>query len=222
MNVFVSRNLAQNSPLIKKTADKTIEWTDYSLIEFSKIDFCLPESDWLFFYSAKGVSFFKEGLTEKELKSLRDFRFGCYGPATATSFEEAFGLSCDYIGTGNAERDLSNFLHATGNDQIIFVQARNSKNAMQKLMADQDNFISLEVYENNGKKSLTLGHFQIAILTSPLSAETFHRSGGSADHYIAIGETTAQKMRDLSLKSIYTSQEPSESSMADLLLQLIR
>jgi uroporphyrinogen-III synthase len=221
MKVFVSRSLAPNSPLISMTSDRPVEWTCFSLIEFRKIDFSLPETDWLFFYSATGVTFFKEGLAEEDLLSMQDVRIGCYGPATANKFKDAFGIACDYVGTGNAGRDLADFLQVTGEDQIIFVQARNSKNAIQQLMTDRQNFSSLEVYENSGKKSLTLGRFHIAILTSPLNAETFHQSGGCADHYIAIGETTAKKMRDLSFKSVHTSKEPSESSIADLLLQLI-
>ena len=221
MKVFVSRSLSQNSPLLVNTAALQIQWTYQSLIDFRKIDFKLPESDWLFFYSAKGVEFFHSGLTSEELHSIRNRKFGCYGPATANTFKEIFGFSTDYVGTGNAARDVDEFIRVTDNKKIVFIQAKNSKNAIQKLLTEETQYTSLEVYENSGRKSVQLGNFDFAILTSPLNAQTFHTSGGRAEYYIAIGDTTASAIRELTDADVHIANEPSELAMADLFLRLV-
>ena len=102
MKVFITRNLAPDSPLKSRLEASQILLTGISLIAFQPCFFPpLPLVDWLFFYSKNGVKYFFEQ-TNNSLSS--DVKIAAMGAGTAKVVTQ-YGYCLLY--TSPSPRDLS-------------------------------------------------------------------------------------------------------------------
>ena len=98
MNLFISRKLSQDS-LFDSLVNEGIEIYDESLIDFTAIPFTKPKTDWIFFYSKKGIDFYFENLDFDPSQS-----YAVLGSATASYFKIKTNHSVDFIGNNNGEQ----------------------------------------------------------------------------------------------------------------------
>lgn len=193
----------------------SLEATHFSLLEFSKLDFELPESDYLFFYSKSGVRYFFEYYNQ--LKADRKYKVICFGPETAKYCKQFMEVS--FHGDGTPGKALKIIKDNLGDHSIAFVCGRRSLRSVHKFM-EEPRIQECVVYDSNPKRDIVLGKFDLAILTSPLNAISFINNGGRALHYISIGSTTAKQFEQLNISSLQ-SKVPSESGLADSLRLLL-
>ncbi len=222
--VFVSRYLAEESPLLAYLRSEQIEFQAESLIAFTDVSFDLPLTDWLFFYSKKGVQHF---LNQAALKDLESYHIACYGGGTSRYFESVTDRTADFVGTGISDTTLAPLLDAIGDDSIAFVHGQRSVRAVEKKLPNHINHSSVVVYDNQQRTDVALSHYDIALMTSPMNYRAFIANGGSTDHIIAIGPTTAAAIeqhnlqKSIEIKSLHSAHSPSEAAMLNLLKSLI-
>ena len=216
MRIFISRDLKRDSALVQRleaTGDIVIA---ESLIEFDFVPFnYFPFCEWIFFYSPRCVKYFFEMAKPNRYNNSK---FGVMGPGTAKAMIEQ-GIVPDFIGNGNPEQTAESFGDEAYEQRVLFPQAENSRKSIEKLIADQVEVIDMVVYTNSPKKNFTIPDVDILVLTSPLNAQTYFSkySLKETQKVLAIGKTTADSLRNL---SIYKFEVASSPTMEGILSEI--
>lgn len=219
VTIFVSRPLESNSNIKIYLKSIHVEFEAISLIDFSQTPFLLPNTDWLFFYSKSGVRFFFDQLNQKIDLSI--YKYASFGVSTGKYLEKQIGRALDYSGNSNATQVAEALTKKSKKETICFVVGENSLRSIQSLLPVEINKKEIVVYKNQPRTTLELHHFDIAIITSPMNATTFLKSGGSADHYISIGNTTSEVLKSLNINSSI-AKSPSEIGITESLKGLYK
>ena len=104
--IFISRQLQKESIFRKRLQESGFEVLAQSLIDFFPESFLkLPQADWLFFYSKKGVQFF---FKNKPKNFSKKTKWAAMGEGTATALAHQ-NISLDFIGDGSPETTAMNF-----------------------------------------------------------------------------------------------------------------
>lgn len=212
-SIFVSRQLEATSPIQDIAIRHNLDITHQSLLAFDAVDFEVPDSKWLFFYSKTGVKYFSNYC------SLSHYKVGCFGPATAT-YCMKYGhvtFECD----ADTKQAVLKVIEHIGDELITFVVGSRSLRSVQKALPSKAHHKETIVYNQRKIKKNDLGSYDIAILTSPMNVESFMESNGNAKKYIAIGETTATALRKRSFTPM-VSVTPSEDGIAHTLDSILK
>ncbi len=210
-DIFISRKLEEDSILLDYFKSNSLTFHDQSLIDFSPVKFERPWSEWLFFYSKKGVRYYFD---QQPPQRMRSHKLACFGPGTASYLLDNYGFMPDYIGTGEKNSTAGGLLNSAANESVCFVVGKNSIRSVQDLIGEKLEWTEICVYDNIPSPKATLSTYKTAIITSPMNYESFVANGGSADHIISIGATTSQKIAEItSDQEVHQSDEPSELSI---------
>ena len=217
-SIFISRPITKHSPL-NDLARYYIEGK--SLIAFQPIDFQCAVKDytWIFFYSSIGAKYFLEGITISQLTKVK---IACLGPKTAQTFTKLSQKKVDFIGDGKPETTSAFFKkRITKTDKILFARALHSRQSVQKVL-DGYNCHSVVVYTNTLSFAADILSSDIVVLTSPMNAERYFKSGLDLNKptFIAIGETTGDCIYSYLGHRPLIPESPSEESIAQLILSL--
>ena len=208
--VFISRKLGPDSPFKKGLDPTLVEIIDFSLIQFSPLDFDQLESQWLFFYSKSGVKYFID-----QKGDFQNLNIATFGPATAKYFQNKTGKEVDFIGSGFKEDVAQKFEQILEKDRCLFVVGKNSLRSVQKLIQSK-NHEEVIVYNNNPLKRFEIENPAIAVFTSPMAVETYFDKYKSRDHTnVAIGATTYSALKKIPKPNSVVSKSPSESGMVE-------
>lgn len=207
MKIFISRDLKPSSPLRLALETEGYEVIGESLLEFDYVPFnYFPECEWIFFYSPRCVDYFFESADPRRYKHSR---FAVLGPGTARAMI-ARDIVPDFIGNGRPPETAEAFGDEAFEQRVLFPQAKNSRKSVEKLLEGQIDIIDIVVYSNSPRQDVKLPACDILIFTSPLNAETYfnQHSLDTKQKVIAIGETTAASLRNLSIYQFKTAQSP--------------
>lgn len=219
--IFISREEIRAQAFVDVVQNVAKRITCTSLIDFSIVySSRLPAQGWLFFYSQTGVDFFLQQYNLDRLRS-GNLKIAAFGPKTGQHLIDQ-GLRVNFIGTGVAQSTADNFLLKNKPSRVCLIKGTTSKDSLRPLIENQTEVSSLIVYNNSGKKSLSLSPSDILVFTSPLNLETYYQ------HYpislnqkvVVIGTSTAMSGLDLGLEEVYISRHPSLESLATLVLEL--
>lgn len=192
---------------------------DSSLLQFKTIHFeALPDSDWIFFYSQKGVFHFFDQADRMDIVGRK---IAAFGPKTAHALND-FDLSANFIGTGYADQTAPAFLLIASGETIIFPRARTSRKSMQKSLGNKIRAIDLVVYDNIPKVEVQIPPCDILIFTSPLNAKTYfqHYQKQDRQKVIAIGKTTATTIKELGIEEVLIPDQPNEEALLKLVEEI--
>lgn len=208
-SIFISRKLSADSP-IRDVVNKFNEHiTDLSLIDFLPVPFTPPTTQWIFFYSKTGVDQFYKTVG----KDIRQYSIGCFGPQTAQYCSKLAEVS--FHANANIERAVTLIDTNILENDLTFVCGSNSLRSVQRNIRRP--FPEVVVYQNDPKQmDRDIGHYNVAMMTSPMNLQSFISNKGSANTYISIGQTTAKACVEKGIKSLI-SKHPSEQGMADTL-----
>ncbi|MEM1323290.1 MAG: uroporphyrinogen-III synthase [Bacteroidota bacterium] len=214
--VFISRELAKESPFRTALEAADFEVLGESLIAFEQLTYdAIPDSDWVFFYSKNAVQFFIEGLA-----ALSDLiQLAAMGPGTAAVLED-YGLEPDFVGSGKPEAVATAFAERAAGQRVLFPRAKQSRKSVQQLLDGTIEALDLPVYDNKIREDLDLPHCQHLVFTSPMNAEAYFgkyvwREGQAV---YAIGDTTATALRALGLERVQVAPQAGEAVLAQLIL----
>lgn len=222
--VFISRNLEPDSIFQKKLTAKGFDVQGVSLIHFESIEFSqIRDVDWIFFYSKKGIQFFFEGLKKIDAnwqESMKKYQLATIGEASAAYLEKIYKKP-DFAGNGEPKETATEFLKYAKGKRVLFPQATNSRQSIQKLLSDEITALSLVVYENQAAEGFAIANdFDILVFTSPLNVEIYfkERNYVSGQRIIAIGNTTAEALENVGMERIEIAKEPSEEGLIEIVL----
>jgi uroporphyrinogen-III synthase len=214
--IFISRDLGANSPFRALLGERALI-EGQSLVAFEALPIqVLPTCDWLFFYSKKGIQFGWEALSDLVAAP----KVAVLGQASAEYLSADFGCAADFIGTGAPESTAAAFLALAKGQRVCFVQAKQSRQSVAKLLGQQIQAQSLAVYNNQPKASLELPVCDILVFTSPLNAQAYYQHYQPLPHQkvVAIGQTTAKALRQLGITPHKISAVPHERELANCCL----
>lgn len=212
MRIFISRELKTESILLKELTAQGHQLVAESLIEFELIPFnYFPPCHWIFFYSQKGVHYFFEMADPLRYTMSK---FAVMGNGTAKALIEQ-GIVPDFIGNGNPIHTAECFEEEAFEQRVLFPQAKNSQKSVEKLLSNQIQIIDLAVYDNTPKKDIDIPFCEILVFTSPINAQAYFSKYElqEGQKIIAIGETTAQAVKNLGFLKYVTASSPSEKSL---------
>ena len=219
--VFISRELTADSIFLKELSASDFEVHGESLLSFTPVPFdSIPTSDWLFFYSQKGVQYFFEQYLKNGHPTPFPFKSAAFGPVTATTIKKYKAIPY-FIGTGKATITAKAFLDCVDKKTVCFVRAKNSRRSVQKILEGEIDSCELIVYKNEFRTDVNLPHFDILVFTSPMNAQAYFSKYQlqQDQHVIAIGKTTQSTLEELGVDCV-VSEFPSEMELAKCCLSL--
>lgn len=189
-NVFVSRDLTDDSYLKKYFNHHPYSISGESLIEFKALPFDnVVDIDWVFFTSKKAIKYFYE--SGGQLR--HDVKIAVMGNGTLPGLAD-YKLKADFVGSGNdVDETAEKFGEAAAGKKVLFPQAENSLQSIQKRLKDKIEIIDLKVYSNQPKSAFKKREADIMVFTSPMNVRTYFSKYEieSGVKVVAIGKSTA-------------------------------
>lgn len=216
-SVFISRNLDPESPFRLLLQEAGFRVFGQSLIEFSAVTFdCVPNSDWIFFYSPKTVDFFFNQLPSPISTATA---YGAMGKGTASRLQQ-YGIVPSFVGSGVPNATAEAFELEASGKIVLFPQARQSRQSIQNLLKSRITAIDLVVYDNQPLVNFDIPRCDWLVFTSPLNAKSyFARYELQAQQQIlTIGSTTQEAIRNLGVKDVHTVAKPTEVELANFII----
>lgn len=216
--IFITRELDANSVFYKTLTVNGFEVIGCSLVAFSPVPFgVLPTADWVFFYSKNAIRFFLAGLQNL---TLEPYKIAALGEGTASALGEA--IVPDFIGNGDPAQVATEFFKVAGGKRVLFPRASDSRQSIQQILGNRIEAVDLVVYENIAKQDFHIPDCQALVFTSPLNVKAyFSKCKLKNELVIAIGDTTAEALRQLNVPKISIAEKPTEKAMAELVIKLL-
>ena len=220
MRIFISRGQTKSSSFKKILEGAGHQVIGQSLIHFNIIPIeDLPVSDWIFFYSQKGVQFL---LQQIDTMQLRGKKIACLGAAAARALS-VYGPNPDFIGNGNPTSVADQFLSEAKGTSVLFIQAINSRQSIQKILGTEIQSISRAVYTNEARKDFDIPHCEVLAFTSPLNADAYYEKYPPLEQQevVAIGLTTGKALQNKGINKVIIAEKANEEAMARAVLSCI-
>jgi hydroxymethylbilane synthase len=214
--IFISRDLKHNSPF-KNLKNNAIKIIDESLIETSQIRYSYtPQTKWIFFSSKSAITyFFAQGPQITEA-----VRYGVISNASATHLL-TFGKTADFIGDGiDVVQIGKDFRDVLKDDSVLFPQAIDSLQTIQKQIAFTNTCYNLYVYKTTIKTDFTIPYTDALVFTSPSNVEAYF-SKNKIDQQqlvLAMGNATKYKLAEHGVTNVLTPARFDETALLDLIL----
>lgn len=214
--VFISRRLKPDSPLRAFLASEKIPFIAQSLLVFEQVAISsLPEVEWLFFYSSRGVEFLDQ---QFPISGLKAYRLAAMGPGTAQTIQDRGGLPA-LIGNGHPKEVAALLVQNVGPGRVAFIQARHSRQSVQLLVQQVLETRAIITYHNRKRTGIQLPLCSHLAFTSPLNVEAYfdQYTFEPGQRVFAIGKTTALALRNRGITDVQIPSQPSESALIPLL-----
>ncbi|MES2514328.1 MAG: uroporphyrinogen-III synthase [Bacteroidota bacterium] len=214
--IFISRNLTQQSPF-KKLKNQDIEIIDESLIEISQIRYSYtPQTKWIFFSSKNAITYFFAQNPQLPLA----VKYAVISNSSAIHLL-TFGITADFIGDGvDIVQIGKNFRDILKDDSVLFPQAIDSLQTIQKQIAFTNTSYNLYVYKTTIKSDFKIPHTDTVIFTSPSNVDAYF-SKNKIDHkqlVLAMGSATKYKLAEYGVVNVLTPVSFDETALVNLLL----
>lgn len=221
-SLFISRELKPESILLQLLQAKGYQVFGQSLIAFEPIEFSTyPNTDWIFFYSARAAKYFSFGLEKLALPWPSVAKIAAMGGGTARWLQEQ-ERRVDFIGNGRPAVVAAHFAPLAQRQTVLFPRARNSKQSIQRLLPPQIETSDLILYRNEPKSQFSIPPVNILVFTSPMNAKTYFQKYSilTGQQLISIGASTSQALAELGYPEVVEAQEPSEKGLAQAVFRL--
>jgi len=206
MRIFISRELQDDSPVRTFAQNGQHFLQAESLVAFEPVAIGdLPDSDWIFFYSRRGVQFFVQQLRAAGIPFPEKRKLAVMGDGTAKQLKKQ-GRSPDFAGNGNPDTVAAAFGDLAQQQRVLFPRAVNSRMSIQELIRHKVDVIDLKVYNNLPREDFDLQFpFDVFLFTSPMNVEAFFRRYPDVDpaqRFVGIGKPTCESLRAQGVKVI--------------------
>ena len=201
--IFISRELHQCGLLAAQLEAHGYEVICESLITTRAQPFKdVPKADWLFFVSRNAVEYFLSCY-----KPSPDTKLAAVGEGTAQAIA-AQGYKAAFVGEGhNLALIAEAFATVAQGSKVVFPIGSRSKRSIQLGIQHACEVEELVVYINEPKPVVVNGQLNAVVLSSPSSAEAFLQVNQvhSETLFVAMGRTTAERLRQLGIKRMVES-----------------
>ncbi len=220
MKIFISRELQPDSALLHLLVPYNWAIEARTLLQLQGIPFALPSAqDWIFFSSKNGVAFFFQAL-RKQQWPVPTVRWACIGSATAEALKQQ-GITPNFVGTGDPDTTAVLFKPVAQGQKILFAGASHARATLHLAVQQFAQTTLLPVYDNRPIPEPAASDAEVLIFTSPMNASSYFGKNPLQAHQqlIAIGKSTAQCLQEFGFTQIGIPENPSETALAQLLLQ---
>jgi uroporphyrinogen-III synthase len=230
----VTRTAEELAGLEQRARERGFSLVALPLLETQALNFTWPPDpnlntdDWLVFTSARGVRFFFSMLAKKGTRLDSGLRIAAVGPRTEEALRE-FGLRADFIpqtvgGEGLYREFIETFVRQTDRVfSVAYISAETPRFDPERLFESTAiRYRRIPVYRSLEKElakdSVTkFTSEDIILYTSPLAAESYARQfGAPVARPVAIGQTTAQAIRNLGWPEAEVLAHPDISAALEL------
>lgn len=218
-SILVTRSLRDDSLIRKWAAEKNIDLIEKSFIETVAVTgLTIPKTDWIFFSSPQSVNlyFAHYRLAAKKVAALSN--------GTAAELSRNY-TQTDFIGsdsktTKEIGRDFFNQINST--ETVLFPLSDISKKNISS-QTRTENIIELTTYRTSLVNEKLNNIPGIILFTSPSNVDGFLLSNKPelTTQILAIGETTAARLREIGIKDILVSESTNEKDLVKTLRGLI-
>ncbi|MDB4678224.1 uroporphyrinogen-III synthase [bacterium] len=212
-SIFISRNLSSDSKLLEHLSTNNWEVHSQTLIRIEPIPFEVEgEYDWIFIASSNGAKLLLNYFDVPDRTKI-----GVVGEATARAVK-SFGIFPDFIGKTGNMNELGDALARTiGKASVLFVGAEGgSEKIRSEIPSNQRTF--LPIYRTLLAENVTIPETEIVFLTSPSNAKSYLKNASlEGKVIIAIGNTTADFLKQQGAKNVLIPSSPREEDLIELL-----
>jgi uroporphyrinogen-III synthase len=219
-SAFISRALAADSPFRTLLQLAGFEVYGQSLLKFEPIAYSSPPAtDWVFYYSARSVDFFLQGLAQHGIATTAYPNHAALGAGTAEALRK-WSITPAFTGSGRPGETAEAFQSIAIGKSVLFPRAEQSRQSVQRLLTDAVEVVDLVVYRNLVDPAVAIPQTDYAALTSPLNVEAYllkRREAGNT-RIVAIGKTTARAL-ELAGQHYRVAGQSSEPALAETILE---
>ncbi|HAP69405.1 MAG TPA: hypothetical protein DCR04_06715 [Flavobacteriales bacterium] len=212
-SIFISRNLSSDSKLLEHLSTNNWEVHSQTLIRIEPIPFEVEgEYNWIFIASSNGAKLLLNSFDVPDRTKI-----GVVGEATARAVK-SFGIFPDFIGKTGNMNELGDALARTiGKTSVLFVGAEGgSEKIRSAIPSNQRTF--LPIYRTLLAENVTIPETEIVFLTSPSNAKSYLKNASlEGKVIIAIGNTTADFLKQQGAKNVLIPSSPREEDLIELL-----
>lgn len=214
-SIFISRDLSEDS-LFMKLKDRNIKIIGESLIDITQIRYSYtPQTKWIFFSSKNAIQYFFAQNPE-----LPDDAFYAVISNVSANYLSTFGKTADFIGKGvDVVQIGKDFREVLKDDSVLFPQAIDSLQTVQKQIAFTNTCYNLYVYKTTIKIDLIIPYTDIVIFTSPSNVKAYFIKNkiSSKQTVVAIGNTTKHQLAEYGVTNVLLPAVFDESALLGLL-----
>jgi len=217
-SIFISRKLGNNSPFDILLKEESVKLIDEPLIKTIRVPFShTPQTDWIFFSSKNAISyFFSQSPVLPE-----GVKFGVIGKASA-DFLFTFGKRADFTGAGvDLTAIARSFRDVLQNDSVLFPQAMDSLQTIQKHLSFTNTTFNLYTYKTVIRNDFELPYTDVLIFTSPSNVNAYYTKYriDVRQLVIAMGSTTKYQLSEFGIKNVLTPDSFDEAGLFKVMLQ---
>ncbi len=223
-NVFISRELSENSYFRKALKKHQIEIEDRTLIRtfptINNLDpFILRNLDWIFFSSKNAIDYF----FKLDPQLSKKVKYGVLGRGSEDALRlhgkiASFNGEEDGIDTKNIALEFAKLANGS---KVLFPSAKGSLKTIQKALSSDTKIVELTVYETVSEEDVAQSYAEVLIFTSPSNVDSYFAENllEPDQQVICIGKTTGQKFEEMGVK--YTLPfSPDEMGLAEAVFAL--
>jgi hydroxymethylbilane synthase len=213
-SVFITRDISESDYFFRALNAFGYRVSGTSLIESAEVAFqSVPVCDWIFFSSKNGVNHF----FAQNPQLNNNVKFGVTGQGTGMAlrkhgFTESFcGTSTDMDETGKQ------FAALVKGKKVLFPQAADSLQSIQKQVGATAECIDLVVYKTSEKAGVEIPESDVTVFTSPSNVSVFFslKNASALKKVIAIGKSTEAKLKEFGITNALLPSSPDETGLAE-------
>jgi hydroxymethylbilane synthase len=218
--VFITRDLAADSYFKNWLSRHNYTVYDQSLIETQKIPYSsIPKTDWVFFSSSNAVKYF----FAQKPELAPGIKYAVIGRGTAMELKKK-GINPDFTGEFLQTYKIGrSFEEVIGNASVLFPQAKDSLQSIQKELSFATKVHDLYVYATTAKQSSSIPDCDVLVFTSPSNVHAFKAQGHAVKQgqkVIAIGTATGKALESISVKDFTLPYASDEAALATAVFSL--
>lgn len=215
-SLFISRKLTEDSPFFALMQKDDLKIIDQSLIQITQIRYSYtPKTNWIFFTSKNAIDYFfaqNPDLPEQ-------VKYGVISNASAKHLL-TYNIAADFVGEGvNLINISKGFKDVLKNQSVLFPQAIDSHQTIQRQLAFSNTCYNLYVYKTNIRNDIELPYCDILIFTSPSNVIAYYNNYkfDPRQTLIAMGTTTKYKLKEYNVSNVLTPDSFEEHGLLKLL-----
>lgn len=215
-SIFISRKISEKSPFGKLLNNGDIQLIDEPLIKTIKVPFShTPQTQWIFFSSKNAISYFFS-----QNPVLPDnVKFGVISKASA-AFLERYGKSPHFTGEGvDLNFIAKSFRDVLQNDSVLFPQAMDSLQTIQKYLSFTNTTYNLYTYKTMIRSDFDIPYTDVLIFTSPSNVNAYYSKYriDIRQLVIAMGSTTKYHLSGYGIKNVLTPDSFDEEGLFEVM-----
>lgn len=218
-SLFISRDLQADSPFLILQELQNVKIIAEPLIKITQIPFSYtPQTQWIFFTSKNSIIHFFAQNPQVQL----GVKYGVISSGSADFLSANYNVKSDFVGEGvDLVKIAKDFRDVLGDDSVLFPQAMDSLQTIQKQLAFTNTTYNLYTYKTILKTDFDIPYTDIVVFTSPSNVVAYFNKYkiDSRQTVVAMGTSTKYKLSEYGVKNVLLPQEFTELGLLNCLLK---